>query len=306
MSRRLFFLFISLCIYAGLPAQIMDSIPFELGADSRIYVKCTVNDSDTLRFLFDTGASDMVINTASPRFGFDMSFDGVAENSGASGSNSVQSSSNNVFRAGNAVADSMLFIAIAYPPDAWDGVMGLSFMKRYSVQVDYDSRMIYLYRPGSSLPVAADAIALEMEYRLNVPVVPVCVHMGGRSYSLNVEIDTGSDRALDINSPFVEKHGFLSSHKPFAVSTIAGSDGNSGVLYNVFFDRLVLGSLAMPRFPGALSTVKEGVQASDAFDGVMGNNLLQRFNMFIDFSGGMIYLQPNNLFYKPFYDFLVR
>ena len=48
-------------------AQVMDSIPFELGKDNRVYIHCRVNDSDTLRFLFDTGATDMVLNPNSPR-----------------------------------------------------------------------------------------------------------------------------------------------------------------------------------------------------------------------------------------------
>ena len=41
------------------------SIPFELGTASRIYVKGSVNGSRPLRFLFDTGATSMVISTNS-------------------------------------------------------------------------------------------------------------------------------------------------------------------------------------------------------------------------------------------------
>lgn len=49
----------------------------------------------------------------------------------------------------------------------------------------------------------------------------------------------------------------------------------------------------------------EGVQASDKMDGVMGNNLLQRFHLTFDFANGYLYLEPNNLLYKPFYSFLI-
>lgn len=41
-------------------------------------------------------------------------------------------------------------------------------------------------------------------------------------------------------------------------------------------------------------------------DGMIGNNFLKRFNMLIDFKSKKMYLQPNNLMYTPFYDFLVR
>ena len=57
-------------LFGGMPSGIsaqeaLDSIPFELGGDSRIYIRCRVNESDTLRFLFDSGATDMVVNTQS-------------------------------------------------------------------------------------------------------------------------------------------------------------------------------------------------------------------------------------------------
>ena len=35
-------------------------------------------------------------------------------------------------------------------------------------------------------------------------------------------------------------------------------------------------------------------------------NFLKRFNMLIDFKSKKMYLQPNNLMYTTFYDFLVK
>ena len=63
-----------------------DSIPFELGTASRIYVKCHVNGSRPLLFLFDTGATSMVINSNSLE-GIPMEFNETIVNYGATGSN---------------------------------------------------------------------------------------------------------------------------------------------------------------------------------------------------------------------------
>lgn len=76
------------------------------------------------------------------------------------------------------------------------------------------------------------------------------------------------------------------------------------MLENVFFDVLHIAGYSLPRIPGALSSVKVGVQASAELDGVMGSNLLYRFNQTCDFSRRMLYLEPNNYLYTPFYDFL--
>lgn len=49
---------------------VPDSVPFELGADRRVYVTCQVGtDARRLRFLLDTGATDVVLNTAPAPYG---------------------------------------------------------------------------------------------------------------------------------------------------------------------------------------------------------------------------------------------
>ena len=48
----------------------VDTIPFELGADNRLYVTVYINGQDDrpLRFLLDTGATEVVLNSNSPRW----------------------------------------------------------------------------------------------------------------------------------------------------------------------------------------------------------------------------------------------
>lgn len=62
----------------------------------------------------------------------------------------------------------------------------------------------------------------------------------------------------------------------------------------------------MPKVAGAFSTLIFGMQSKENIDGMIGNNFLKRFNMLIDFNADKLYLQPNNFYYTPFYDFLVR
>lgn len=68
----------------------LDTIPFELGTDSRLYVTAYINGQDDrpLRFLLDTGATDVVLNSNSSRIEGLATFTGSVENSGA---NSVES-----------------------------------------------------------------------------------------------------------------------------------------------------------------------------------------------------------------------
>ncbi len=280
-------------------------IPFELGNDSRIYVQCRVNGSAPLRFLFDTGATDMVVNSAIVGKKLEMKFDGKALNHGATGSIEIPTSSDNSFQIGKQDFTQVPMLGIEHPSAQWEGVIGLWFIRQQVTEVNFTQRKIILYPNGSYTP-PKDAIRLKVEYVMDVPVVPVKVTVNGKTYDLRLEVDSGSDRVLDLNTPFVEKHRLLGSQKPFAISEIYSSDRNSGHLENVIFDAIQIGDYKLPRIPGAFSTVKSGVQASPDMDGVMGNNLLKRFNFVCDLQAGYIYLIPNDLLYTPFYQSLIE
>lgn len=281
-----------------------DSIPFELGNGDRVYVQGRVNGSQPLRFLFDTGATGMVINPESTGGKVTMKFDGTVSNTGTTGASEVKKSSDNTFSLGNRTWKGVPFISISYAPELWDGVIGLWFIRQQVTEINYSKRMIYLYSHDSYTP-PPNSIRLKVAYVMGVPVVPVQVTVNGKTHALRLEVDTGSDRVLDLNTPFVKKHGLLGTQTPFAVSHISGSEKDVGVLENVIFDDIRMGDYRLPRIPGAFSTVKKGVQSSAEMDGVMGNNLLKRFNLVCDLKEGYIYLIPNDLLYTPFYECLI-
>lgn len=299
-----------LCLPAWGEVTPVDTIPFELGADNRLYVKVYINGQDDrpLRFLLDTGATDVVLNSNSPRTEGLAAFTGSVENSGANSVETIPSTaSSQVVRMGSRAISGLKLIAIPYPPDAWDGVLGLSYLRNFDVRIDYRRKSIFLYELGDGQKAASDkAVRLKMDYRLGVPVVPVGVKVNGVDYQVSVEVDTGSDRVFDLNTPFVRCNGLLDTQKPFVISRIAGTVKDGGELQNVYFDSVSLEWLVLPRIPGAFSTVTTGVQASEAMDGVLGNNFLQRFNQLYDFKNNDLYLEVNDRLYTPFYDFLVR
>lgn len=313
--KKMSFLSVCLLCLLVLPARAevtpVDTIPFELGADNRLYVAVYINGQDDrpLRFLLDTGATDVVLNSNSPRTEGLASFTGSVENNSANSVETIPSTApSQVVRMGSRAISGLKLIAIPYPPDAWDGVLGLSYLRNFDVRIDYRRKSIFLYELGDGQKAASDkAVRLKMDYCLGVPVVPVGVCVGGVDYLVSVAVDTGSDRVFDLNTPFVRRNGLLGTQKPFAISRIAGTVKGGDELQNVYFDSVTLGdALTLPRIPGAFSTVTTGVQASDAMDGVLGNNFLQRFNQLYDFKNNDLYLEVNDRLYTPFYDFLVR
>lgn len=297
---------VSFSAYAGMINRApVGEIPFAIAGDSRIYVTAFVNGSDSLRFLVDTGASSIVLNTNSPKLKGLIHNGDSADNLGTSGENSIEYSNDNSIDIGTVHYDKAGCAHIPFPPEYWDGVFGLNGLAAFNIEINYDDFKIYCYAKDT-LTVDNSYILLPFDYKYNVPFVHLPVKLNGVMYNLLLEVDTGSDRVIDLNTPFVNKNNLLETQKPFAISRIASSDGGSGELNNVFFDEVIVGSYIMPKVAGAFSTLTSGMQSKEDIDGMIGNNFLKRFNMLIDFSNNKIYLQPNNFYYTPFYDFLVK
>ena len=189
--KKMSFLSVCLLCLLVLPARAevtpVDTIPFELGADNRLYVTVYINGQDDrpLRFLLDTGATDVVLNSNSPRTEGLASFTGSVENNSANSVETIPSTEpSQVVRMGSRAISGLKLIAIPYPPDVWDGVLGLSYLRNFDVRIDYRRKSIFLYELGDGQKAASDkAVRLKMDYRLGVPVVPVGVRVGGVDYS---------------------------------------------------------------------------------------------------------------------------
>lgn len=63
MTKFLLTLFLSLPVLLFAQNQPIDKISFELTDNNEIFIKCKVNETDSLTFLFDTGANGTVINS---------------------------------------------------------------------------------------------------------------------------------------------------------------------------------------------------------------------------------------------------
>lgn len=316
MKTRRFYLFIVLIlVFALTPAHAaprmakatpVGEIPFVVESDGRIYVTAFANGSDSLKFLVDTGASTIVLNPNSLRLFGRIHKGKAVENIGTTGENTVTESKDNNIKIGTIEYTKAKCVNIPYSPDLWDGVFGLNGLRAFNIEINYDEHKIFCY--SKEEPVEIDdkhAVPLTFTYRHDVPFVEIPVTLGDSTYNVQLEVDTGSDRAIDLSTTFVSRNNLLGTKKPFATSRITSSDGGSGELKNIYFDKVTIGEYALPRFPGAFSTLTEGILCENDVDGMMGNNFLKRFNMLIDFKAGRIYLQPNNMIYTPFYGFLV-
>ncbi len=281
----------------------IDTIPFVIEKDNRIYTYCKVNEKDSLYFLIDTGASDMVINS-NRLHKIKMDFNSVVENTGTTGINSVKQSRNNTLFWGKQKYDNVKFISIPYNNELWDGVLGLSILRKHTIKIDYDTKQIYLYDKQNYK--TNNKNKLKITYQYNVPFIDLEIEtLDKKQRKLKCEIDTGSDRIIDISTSYVNENKLLNVYTTaFATTKVQGD--NEGVIYNVYFPKVKISNYELYKIPGGVAQIQNGIMNIKGIDGMIGNWFLKRFNLTFDFKNDYLYLEPNNYLHTRYFEFLTE
>lgn len=295
-------------ISAGLYAQNVPlaTLPFELRSDNRIYLKCQANGSDSLVFMFDTGAEPMVINQSILGKKLSMSFDGEVTNTGTNGTSKIKQSSNNKFSFGGILTDSISFVAIPYGDVPFDGVLGSTFMKRYIIEINYKKKKMSFYDPKTYRYTDKTYEKIKIQFINQLPMVEGFIIINGKKHKGKYELDTGSDDGLTMSTPFTSKYDLIHKFKSVAYTTSLGSDGTKNKAPLVILSEIGIADKHFYAIPATLSTANSGVSAYKNLSGMFGNGFLKRFDMIIDLSHNQIFIKPNNLIHTPYYDFLVK
>jgi len=308
MNKFFLGVFFSLLITADLYAQNIPlaTIPFELKSDDRIYLKCQVNGSDSLVFMFDTGAEPMVINESILGKKLSMNFDGEVTNVGTNGTNKIKRSTINKFSFGGILTDSVSFVAIPYGDVPFDGVLGSTFMKKYVIEIDYKKKKMSFYDPKTYKQNDETYKKIKIQFISQLPTIEGFIIVNGEKHKGKYEMDTGSDGGLTMSTPFSSKYDLANKFKSVAHTTSLSSDGTKSKSPIVILPEIGLANMHFYAIPATLSTANSGASAYKSLSGMFGNSFLKRFDLIIDLSHDQIFVKPNNLTHTPYYDFLVK
>ena len=302
----LMFLLLDISASAKMPTNSVafDSIPFEIGQDHKIYVNVKINsDTVPLRFLFDTGAVDNILNIHSDRAlkttSLSELIDGV--NNSTTSTTSVKITPfNNSLILGETVFAGVRFV-LSPAIENIDGIIGWNTLTGVDFMVDYDKQKIFFFQKGSCELSSDDSHWLPLTFIDGLPSINISYVFEGHSYETNVWIDSGSDRCFDLTTPYIEANNLQGLQKPWGISTIVGMEGVGGEIEEVIAETVKLGNYILYQIPIGLNLTNSGAAANKNFGGVLGNNLLERFNQIWSFENKRLYLIPNRRIYATNY-----
>jgi hypothetical protein len=262
-----------------------DTIPFTIRMDNKTYIKANINNNELLHFQFDLGTTSCIIKE-SMADDCKVIWDGVAEMGGVSGTQTVKSSKKNKIQIGNLIWDSVGMFSTKHTNWGTKGIIGNNLLQDKVVELNYDENIIVLHK---TLPAfSKDYIKVEMQIRDGVPYLPVIIDNGITKASNWFMFDNGYDNCLLLDNEFAKTNDLYGTMKVVGHRNNA-TNGNTAT---VLVPRLFIGDYELKDVPIDLQNPND----KQPYDRVIiGNDVLKRFNVIIDYQNNFIYFKSNKL-----------
>ncbi|HKP31197.1 MAG TPA: aspartyl protease family protein [Chitinophagaceae bacterium] len=284
-------------------AKLITSFPFKTFTGGVILVKVRVgNYPDTLNFILDTGSGGISLDSLTCLRLNIQSQQSDRTIRGIAGIRTVRFVYNQKLHLPNLTVDSLNFhvndyeiLTSAYGEQI-DGIMGYSFLSRYIVKIDYDSSKVYVYSKGS-MKYPRGGFLL----RPILSTIPIQTARLGDDRDVNSRFyfDTGAGLCLLLSSDFVEDSAFINKKKKPVNTQGEGLGGKMEMKLTTIKD-FKLGPYRFKKVPTYIFEDSYNVTAYPYLGGLIGNDILRRFNVILNYERRDIYLVPNTHFRDPF------
>jgi predicted aspartyl protease len=260
-------------------------------------VETKVNDGSPSLFLLDTGAGTSVIDKAmAERMG--LSGGGPLDLSTGGGSVEASKLLKVELRIGEnvRVSDSSavaldlrsLSEGLGLPVG---GILGYEVFRKYVVTIDYDDQRVTFQEPDNYQP-KGDARVLPVHLEDGIPFIDVNVKSNGQATTARVEFDTGLTGALTLLRSYVDENRLLGpNQETLPIVTGALLPGKVPATLTRM-ERVDMGEFEMSNM---LTNLAPDAQAAGLESGVglVGGELLKRFDIAIDYSRRRILLSTS-------------
>ena len=261
-----------------------DTIPFTLRG-ARIYFRGLLNGNEPVSIQFDTGAGTSCVNKQSSER-LKLSFNRKIVVSNSSGINESRRSMSNTLRLGTLELGRLSLAEVSNMQPGEDLIIGTSYFRDKIIEIDYD-KLLFIVR--DRLPDYAKTFTRQaMVYGLNLKTR--LLH-DGKKYDFWLGFDTGRDGTMLLREDFTEQPNVWNDLKELTIL-----NGRKIVR----LDATVAGVTFKDIVTNAADPTKTATRRAGS---LLGNAILNHFNVLLDYRKGTIYLKPNGRNNEPYSDF---
>lgn len=177
-----------------------------------------------------------------------------------------------------------------------DGLLGYNFFKQYVVAIDYEHSVIDLYKPdGFQYPPGGQIL------RPSLHTIPFEVHEvnDNRRMQPSLYYDSGAGLPLLLSERAVKDSNLLISNRVPVVVQAEGMGGKVQMRLTVLKE-FRLGKYKFKNVPAYLYSDHLNILTYPMVHGILGNEIMRRFNVIYNYPHAEIYIKPNKRYNTPF------
>lgn len=180
-----------------------------------------------------------------------------------------------------------------------DGIIGPDFLRNYLTEIDYEKNEIRLYL-DQDIKKGYDSLVLEVIS--NRYYLPVTIKASNKVLIKGkCQLDVGSGGTIYMTSPTAGKYKLKENiSKKMKYFNVSGGAGGRVEGYHFRAPEITIGKTVLKEVPMDWSTDTVGALSKSSHNGLLGNEILERFKLIVDFKRGVLYLKPKSNLKDPF------
>jgi hypothetical protein len=183
-----------------------------------------------------------------------------------------------------------------------EGMFGMEFMRGRKVEFNYADEYMRILPPEAQPEEGYICVKCKwLDGRQARMVMPISLKINDKtSFDGNFLVDMGSSGSISLNSSMVAKlklNRILTDVRKKIYDT--GGVGGSRTDYLFVAEGISVAGCELKDVVADFSGNTQGMMAEDRFDGLIGNALLEHFDVIFDFAKCEIWLRPNRNFNAP-------
>jgi len=289
--------------HAQTPAQYITTIPFKQIMGGVMLVKAALfNSEDSLQFILDTGSGGISLDSSAC-----VQYEMLPVNS-----NKTVSGIGGKASVGVTSATSICFPGLTLPElpfyvydyselssiygEKIDGVIGYPFFSQYIVKINFDSSYLMVYTAGKiKYPNKGNLLHVNIH---PLPIHSVAFKMKKKT-QFDFYLDTGAGLPFLLSNQLVSDSNILSANQKIFTTQAEGLGGKRQMKLTVMKE-VKMGLYKFKHVPTYLFKDDLNVISYPVSGGLVGNEILRRFNLIVNYTQKEIHLNPNQYFSAPF------
>jgi hypothetical protein len=257
---------------------------------------------DSLNFILDTGSGGISLDSTTVE---NLKLKPVPSDKlirGIAGIKKVGFLYNQTLRLPNLTIDSLNFHVNDYSiltnvyGEHIDGIIGYAVLSRYIIKLNYDSSYVEFWTKGSLKYPRGGFLLKPIITTLPIQTVRV---KDERNINARFLYDIGAGMNMILSTEFVEDSAFLSKKRKLYTKQAQGLGGKIDMAMTVIKE-IKLGPYRFKNVPVYVFDDVYNATSYPYLGGLIGNDLLRRFNVIMNYEKRDIHLMPNSHYKEPF------